>query len=124
MSPLNLDSRRLPVGVLITVTGEVDASNIAQLETYLVNRIVLDEPLVLDLGQLTFMGSAGLHVLLRLNAAQREHGTSLHLAAVSGVPARMLHTTGMWDALAIHPSVERAIASSLNDHTGPRRTYA
>ncbi|MEU6782855.1 STAS domain-containing protein [Nonomuraea angiospora] len=110
--------------MLITVTGEVDATNIAQLETYVTKKIVLDEPLVLDLGKLTFMGSAGLHVLLRLNATQREHGTSLHLAAVSGAPARVLYTTGLWDALAIHPNVQRAITSSLNDHTVPHPAHA
>ncbi|MGN9842519.1 STAS domain-containing protein [Nonomuraea sp. H19] len=111
---MSLDSQRLVAGVLIIVTGEVDATNAARLETFLHERILPREPVVLDLSGLTFMDSMGLHVLLRLNATLRAQDTTLHLAAVHDVPARVLQITGVWLALNIHPSVEQAIAGVLS----------
>ncbi|WP_219467921.1 STAS domain-containing protein [Nonomuraea rhizosphaerae] len=117
MAPLSLDRQRLIIGVLVTVGGEVDATNAPHLEAYLRQEILPGEPLVLDLGALTFMDSSALNVLIRLDAALREQNTTLRLAAVSDVPARVLQITGVWSALHIHPSVEEAIAALLAEHT-------
>jgi anti-sigma B factor antagonist len=120
MPPLSLDSQRLIFGVLITVTGEVDTTNAAQLETYLTRQVRPGEPLLLDFDGLTFLDSMGLHLLLRLNAALSEQGAALHLAAVHGAPARILEITGLSSALNIHTTAEQAIISILREQTQPQ----
>ncbi|HUR04823.1 MAG TPA: STAS domain-containing protein [Nonomuraea sp.] len=117
---MNLDSQRLIIGVLITVTGEVDATNAARLQTYLSRQTRPGEPLLLDLSGLTFMDSMGLHVLIRLNAALREQGGALHLAAVHDAPARLLKITGVGEVLNIHTGVEQAITSMLSAQIHPQ----
>ncbi|MEU8149943.1 STAS domain-containing protein [Nonomuraea sp. NPDC048901] len=116
---MSLDSQRLITGVLITVTGEVDTTNAAQLETYLSRQVRAGEPLLLDLGGLTFLDSMGLHLLIRLNAALSEQGAALHLAAVRGAPARILEITGLSSALNIHTTAEQAITSMMAEQAQP-----
>jgi anti-anti-sigma factor len=115
VSPLTLECRQLTTGVLIIIVGEVDAANADHVESHLERVRQPSQPVVLDLGKLTFMDSMGLQVLLRLHANVRQQGTDLHLAAVSDIPARVLQITGLWDAFNIHPSVAQAIAV-VNDH--------
>jgi anti-anti-sigma factor len=120
MPPLSLHSRRLIIGTLTTVTGEVDATNAARLETYLGQQIRPGEPLLLDLSALTFLDSLGLYVLIRLNAALREQGGALHLAAVHDTPARLLKLTGVWMTLNIHAGVRQAITSMQGERLHPQ----
>ncbi|MFB4263335.1 STAS domain-containing protein [Nonomuraea sp. GTA35] len=117
MSPLSLSCRHLPGGVLIAVAGELDSTNADQLESYAERHRRPGPGMVLDLTGLTFMDSRGLHVLLRLNAAVREQGGLLRLAAVHDVPARVLQITGVWLALHIHPDAQHA-ADAMREHHG------
>ncbi|TYB57023.1 STAS domain-containing protein [Nonomuraea sp. PA05] len=113
MTPLSLDRRPFTAGVLISVAGEMDATNADQLEVYVGRMGQPGRPLVLDLAGLTFMDSTGLHVLLRVLSAVREQGGTLHLAAVTDLPARLLQITGVWDALDIHPTADAAVTALL-----------
>ncbi|NRQ37326.1 STAS domain-containing protein [Nonomuraea sp. NN258] len=115
MSYLSMDSQRLIIGVLITLTGEIDSTNVDELEDYLGSRRIPGEPLVLDLGGVTFMDGRGLRLLLSLDATQREQGAALHVTSVRRLPARLLRVTGVWRALSIHASVEEAIVRMLDD---------
>ncbi|MGW0801599.1 STAS domain-containing protein [Nonomuraea sp. NPDC002799] len=121
MSSLSLDSRGLAAGVLVILSGEIDFTNADQLETYAEAVRLPGEPLMLDLGGLTFMDSKGLNVLLRLNAAARAEGGGLHLVAVHDVPARLLEITGVWDALATHTNLEQALAVVLSGDPAQER---
>ncbi|MEV0381496.1 STAS domain-containing protein [Nonomuraea sp. NPDC050643] len=118
MSPLSLNCRPLPAGVLITVAGELDATNADHLESSVGRSRLPGGPLVLDLGGLTFMDSSGLHALLRVHADVRREGGALHLAAVQDLPARILQITGVWDAMNIHAGVEEATTAILDHPTG------
>ncbi|GAA2826309.1 hypothetical protein GCM10020220_013750 [Nonomuraea rubra] len=118
---MHLDCRPAPLGVVITVGGELDATNADDLETYVGRMRQPGQPVVLDLGGLTFMDSSGLHVLLRVHAEIRKQGSTLHLAAVRDLPARLLQITEVWDALNIHPTAEAAIATLLDPPLHRRR---
>ncbi|MFB4285897.1 STAS domain-containing protein [Nonomuraea sp. MTCD27] len=98
---------------MITVVGELDATNADDLETHVGRVRPPSRPVVLDLGGLTFMDSTGLRVLLRVHAEVRKQGSTLHLAAVQDLPARLLQITEVWDALNIHPTAEAAVATLL-----------
>ncbi|NJP95405.1 STAS domain-containing protein [Nonomuraea sp. FMUSA5-5] len=100
--------------MVITVGGELDATNADDLETYVGRMRQPRRPVVLNLGDLTFMDSTGLHVLLRVHAEVRKQGSTLHLTAVQDLPARLLQITEVWDALNIHPTAEVAIATLLD----------
>ncbi|GAA2211783.1 hypothetical protein GCM10009850_072430 [Nonomuraea monospora] len=115
-SSLTLGCHRLDGGVLISVIGEVDATNADRLETYVRLRLLPGLPVVLDLGLLTFMDSHGVRVLERLHTVQRERGGALHLAGVQGVVARLLRITGAWTRLNIHPGTAEAILDVLDHH--------
>jgi anti-anti-sigma factor len=52
---------------------------------------------VLDLRQLTFMDSTGLHLLLRLDADARSHGRSFSIIETDGAVARLLTIAGRRD---------------------------
>ncbi|MER6509079.1 STAS domain-containing protein [Nonomuraea sp. NPDC001636] len=111
MTPLSLSCRDLPGGVLVTVVGELDASNSTRLESDTERHLRPGAGMVLDLGGLSFMDSRGLHVLLRLNATVLEHGGVLRLAGVQELPARVLQVTGVWSSLTVHADVDDAVAA-------------
>lgn len=113
MSPISLECRPLAGGVLITVAGDVDATNADYLEAFINRMRRPGEAVVLDLAGLRFMDSRGLHVMLRLHHDQLEQGGAMHLAAVNDVPARILQITGVWEVLLIHPSVQEAVTAVL-----------
>ncbi|MFE0152202.1 STAS domain-containing protein [Nonomuraea sp. NPDC059007] len=113
MTPLSLMTVSMLRGTLITVTGELDAGNVAQLADYVAERHTEPGlPLVLDLSGLTFMDSTGLSLLLHLRAGSGEHGGSLHLATVQPRPARILEVTGAYRQFNIHPTLETALQAS------------
>jgi stage II sporulation protein AA (anti-sigma F factor antagonist) len=118
-TPLTLERKRLDGGVLISVIGEVDMTNAGRLESYVARQMSPGEPVVLDLGLLTFMDSNGLRALENLHAALREGGTALHLAGVHGISARLLQVTGVWPLLNIHPSVAEAVHRVLGHDWAP-----
>ncbi|SDJ96807.1 STAS domain-containing protein [Nonomuraea jiangxiensis] len=109
MTPLSLDCSRLADAVLVTVAGELDATNADWFESFVEHSRQPGIPVLFDLHGLTFMDSCGMNVLLRLAAAG-----PVHLAAVQAIPARVLQITGMWAILNIHSSVEQAV-TALSD---------
>ncbi|MET9250940.1 STAS domain-containing protein [Nonomuraea sp. NPDC003709] len=122
MSSLSLSCRDLPGGVLITVTGELDATNAHELESYAESQRRPGSGMVLDLGGLTFLDSRGLHLLLRLHAAVGEQGGLLRVAAVQGRPARILQITGVWSLLTIYADAQQAaIAMCGHDADGAQK---
>ncbi|MEU5866462.1 MULTISPECIES: STAS domain-containing protein [unclassified Nonomuraea] len=112
MSVLDMTCRPVPAGVLLTVSGELDATNADRLESAIRDARRPGRSLVLDLGELTFMDSSGLHVLLRAHDDVRGAGGCLRLAAVRDIPARILQITGVWDVLHIHACVDEAVAAA------------
>ncbi|MEV5893875.1 STAS domain-containing protein [Nonomuraea fuscirosea] len=119
MSALSLSRRPLAAGEVISVIGELDATNAEDLESFVGGSGRPGEPLLLDLDGLTFMDSSGLHTLLRVHAGVRERGGCLHLAAVRDVPARVLRITGVEEVLNVHSGVEEAAAAVCAPSASP-----
>ncbi|GGT05805.1 STAS domain-containing protein [Nonomuraea spiralis] len=109
MSLLDMTCRPVRGGVLVTVSGELDATNTHRLASAIRDAHRPGHSLILDLSGLAFMDSSGLHVLVRAHDDVREQGGTLHLAAVRDIPARILQITGVWDALTIHADVDEAV---------------
>lgn len=95
-----IDVRHDPTGAqIVTLSGELDSSNVAQLETKVASITAeSSRPLIFDLSDLRFMDSAGIAVLI--SAATK---TSVSLRNPSPVIRRVLDVTGLSGVLVIEP---------------------
>ncbi|MFC5825818.1 STAS domain-containing protein [Nonomuraea insulae] len=109
---MHLTCRHLSGATIITITGQVDTTTSGVLEDYIDRqRRNLNDHLIMDMSQLTFLDSSGLAVLLAAATLARAHGVSVHLAALQSMPARLLEITGAGRAVTLHDHVEQAIAA-------------
>lgn len=110
-----------PHARVIMVIGVIDAMTQEDLAA-LINRQVREGAanLVLDLGQVNFMSSAGLRVMIQAVKILRDQNGDLRLAAPQPPVAKMLDLCGMDCLLEVYPSVEEAVRSfnTAGDSTG------
>jgi anti-anti-sigma factor len=87
--------------VRLTLSGELDMATAASLELQLQHAEAARPPvLVLDLGELTFMGVSGLRSIL--DAARRARRDGRHFVVTNPVP----HISRLFELTAIDQSVE------------------
>jgi stage II sporulation protein AA (anti-sigma F factor antagonist) len=96
--------------------GDIDASNADRLHDELAK--CLDggdaEDLVLDLGEVRYVDSAGIDMLFRLAERLRRRRARLLLAMPAGSPLlRLAEIVGLPRAVEIHPSVDEALAACM-----------
>ena len=99
---LRISSELIDGTVSVSVEGELDLANAAELEARLV-AVDAEAParVVLDLAALAFVDSTGLRVLLQADSRARERGYELALRAVTPTVLRVLEMTGALDVLRI-----------------------
>lgn len=98
------------LATVLRIDGEIDAAN-AELVAQVVRRFArLKAPLVLDVSQLDFLGSAGLRVLLLLNEEHRE--AQLHNNVVGGAAMRRLTRVVTDHGLPVVDSVPEALQNT------------
>ncbi|MFI6900549.1 STAS domain-containing protein [Nonomuraea sp. NPDC050394] len=113
MTPLHLNSRALIGGTLIAVAGELDATNTDHLAAYIEAEHPRPElPLVLELSELTFMDSSGLHLLIAQHHRHTAHGAGLHLAAPHERVTRILEITGVCRLLHAYATLGQAVVAA------------
>lgn len=98
--------------LVITLAGSFDALTADQAQTFVENQF--DEGhqhVVLDLGQVDFMSSAGIRVLLDVLRKSRGIGGDLRLAVAQPGVQRTLEISGLVRVLKVYPSVEEAVHS-------------
>ena len=96
--------------VIVGVKGRIDASNAGELEGKLVGLIGGGEKrLLLDMGELDYISSAGLRALLV--AAKRLGSQKLALASLKDQIREVLDIAGFSSLFQIYPSRDRALAS-------------
>lgn len=110
-----------PVGI-VRVSGDVDVVTAPQLQQS-VNHALAGKPelLVLDLTGVTFLGSAGIAVLISAQDGQARHRTGVRVVADTPVVLRPLQVLGLTTVLAVYPTLPAALAGS---GTGRRRPPA
>ncbi|MGM1060271.1 STAS domain-containing protein [Saccharothrix sp. Mg75] len=97
---------------VVAVAGEIDASTAHPVRARLA--ALLDRRpsgLVVDLSDVGFIGSTGLQLLLEAVLRSRRQGTALVLVAAHRAVLRPLEITDLHHAVAVHPSVEQALAA-------------
>ncbi len=109
----SIDVRRIDHqnGVVLEVAGEVDLSNATQLGAVF-DHVLRDEPavLVLDLSQVTFLGSAGLSLLMQVR--DRAGEAEVRVAAPSTMARRAIEIVALDQVLPVFPTVDDALKAN------------
>lgn len=95
MSLLDMNISTSDGRVLAALSGEVDLSTVADVETRF-EEVLRGAPalLVLDLREVTFLDSSGLRLMLRLDERQRSEGRRFTVVRGGRRVARVLELTG------------------------------
>jgi len=95
-----------PGRVVLTVGGELDLASAPVLRAAVAKLPDADEmiEMIVDLEQLAFMDSAGLHVLFGLHRRAAADGFTLALRGVRGQVAQALAVSGLADVFEIRDS--------------------
>lgn len=109
MSSAALDIRAYPECTVIAVQGDVDSANAAALSSAIERAADAHGRTILDLNDLDYFDSAGIHLVFGLARRLAEHGGELILAAhptsVAGATLRYANASGV---LASADSVQAA----------------
>src|SRR3954451_24293376 len=97
-----------PVTV-VSLVGDLDSVTAAQVQTELTGLIPDDGRMLLDLGRVSYISSAGLRVLLLLYRQARQRNLRLLLADVPPAMREVLTATGFIDAFLVTDTVEAGV---------------
>jgi anti-anti-sigma factor len=105
--------RRHHSAVIISIAGELDASNDrawTQLLSKIAATISAPGPFLVDLGNLDFIGCRALAVLARETERCRRRGIRLCLISHQSIVARAIAAAGLSRALPIYPTIQTALS--------------
>ena len=105
-----------------TVRGEVDLSNADRLLDELMARVGAKPWLVVDLSGCSYLDSAGLRMIARVDVRCRNVGSGLRLVVDPGGSIdRVLAMTHMDGVLTVDPLLQDALTATLEDVDGAER---
>jgi anti-anti-sigma factor len=105
--------------VVAVLTGEVDMSNAASVRLQIAESVTSDEDaLIIDMSELSFMDSAGLHAMIELSTVLDERRQQLLLCVPHGSPIeRAIEIIGLPHAVRVYTdrneAMEAAHASTM-----------
>jgi anti-anti-sigma factor len=104
-----------------SIGGEVDMSNADRLLDELMAHVGSAPWLVIDLTQCSYLDSAGLRAIARVDLRSRDVGAGLRLVVdPAGAIDRVLTMTRMSEVLTVDRSLGQALESALGDVDGER----
>ena len=111
MGRVQLTSEEVGDVTVVRVAGELDKLAIDQARSGL-DRLVAAGKLVVDLDEVTFIDSAGLHALFGLARLAGSSGARVALAVADTSPtARVIGLVHLADVVPVHPTVEDAVSA-------------
>lgn len=106
-----MTSDRVRGCLVLSVVGEVDALTVPVLRAAVSAGIVENGPVVVDLTKVSFLGSAGLAMLVDAVRDANQHDTSVRIVVGFSRPVvRPLEVTGLDTVLPVFVSVQDAVA--------------
>jgi anti-sigma B factor antagonist len=96
---------------VVHVVGEIDTRTATVLRAQLDEHLPTVPLLVLDLSEVTFLGSAGLAVLVAAKDAADARGNTLRLVCGSRIVTRALEATGLLTLFDVADGVPEALGS-------------
>lgn len=111
MEIASFDFKREGAVGVVALSGEVDMSNAGEVLQRLLQFVSNeDDALVLDLSGLSFIDSAGLHVVLELMNLLEERSKQLSLVVPPDIhPARAIALFGLDEVVPVYPDREAAL---------------
>jgi anti-anti-sigma factor len=110
LKPFSIDVEPLRDAVRVCPSGELDLATVGVLREQVEDLIATGfKRLVLDLGELTYFDSTGIHLVLELIQSSQADGWELALLDGAAPVRRVFDVTGLRDVV---PFVERRDASS------------
>jgi anti-anti-sigma factor len=108
---LAVHRRGLGDRAVLALEGELDHDSAPLLSGALLEAVGSPEVgvVVVDCARLTFCDSTGLNTLLQVRSRAEEAGTSLRLAALPRVAARLFEITGADSVFDVYPDIEQAL---------------
>jgi anti-sigma B factor antagonist len=104
---------------VVALEGELDLGVLDQFDEALDGQASGHAGVVLDLGGLTFVDSAGIHALVARREDFEESGTPSALVVIPGSNVeRILDMTGLMERLGAHPDRESALAAVASARNG------
>jgi len=94
---------------VVSVSGEIDMVSAPALRGYVTANLVDGGTLVLDLTGVSFLGSAGLAVLVEAAQQSRARTIEFSVVAADRAVSRPIVATGLGEVFAVHPSLEAAL---------------
>ena len=105
--------------LLLGVRGRIDGDSVARFEQAVEAAIVAnDHAVVLDLGALDYVSSAGLRVILLIAKTLWEQDGYFALCSVSEPVREVFEISGFDRIIAIHPSLDPALAAARASFPG------
>jgi anti-sigma B factor antagonist len=100
--------------VLAVLTGEVDMSNATSVRQRIAEAVTPDDDAVIvDVSDLSFMDSAGLHAVIELGTILEERRQRLLLSVPHGSQIeRSIEIIGLPRAVSVHPNRDRALEAA------------
>ena len=97
---------------IVSITGSVDALTAGELTNLLLENIDSQHiRLVVDLGGVDFMSSAGLRAIMTSLKESRKHGGDLRLAAAQPGVEKILKMSGFTSILKSYSTLDQAVSS-------------
>jgi anti-anti-sigma factor len=109
------ETERIKGVLVIRCKGRLDAFGAEKLEDTLKSSLEDDDTsIVIDLGQVPYLSSGGIRVLLAYRKKLKERGGILALARVEQYPRQVLDMAGFSSVFSMYPTQEDAIAAVRN----------
>jgi anti-sigma B factor antagonist len=96
---------------VVTASGRFDSETSPSLDAELSKIAAEKSKIVLDLGGVEYLSSAGLRAIVKALQATQRAGGGVKLACASEPVEVILRTVGMMEMLKIYPSVDEAVTS-------------
>ena len=115
---LHWTARTAPEGLIVQVSGQVDAHNESAWQRMLsesADAVRESSMLLVDAGSLAFMSCGALVALAKQSVDSRQRGVTVHLVIRQPSIRRIIAECGMDDAVSAHPDLD----SALNGHGPP-----
>jgi anti-anti-sigma factor len=107
---------------LAVLTGEIDMSNATSVRQQIAEFVTPeDDALIVDLSELSFIDSAGLHAVIELGNVLEERRQQLLLCVPDGSPTRRaIEIIGLPRAVSVHPVRREAMEAARTAAMGSR----
>ncbi|TCO45352.1 STAS domain-containing protein [Actinocrispum wychmicini] len=94
---------------VVHVGGEIDLATHAEFDKAVRAGMDSGAPVViLNLGEVTFLGSVGLRVLVQANHETQQTGRTLRVVHGTAIVRRIIEVTGLEQVLSLYPTLQQA----------------